>query len=189
MGERRLSLNDGSLFLLSFFAAEPPLLLALELMVEKVKGLLIRFRRADDREHALTRLVVGFLGDRNLGAGESTDLGDLGSIPTDYTTNHVRGDRDCLSPEISLLRLLGRDRGWGRVPIVAAMASISVGLTMVPITSAGCAVTLGLTIVDGRVEKDGPGTSLPIFQQACSNLFDGSSNRISSSLYLDDSFG
>jgi len=43
-GSGALSLDDRRLFLLGFFAAEPPLLFTLELMVEKVKSLLIRLR-------------------------------------------------------------------------------------------------------------------------------------------------
>ena len=104
---RPLTLDDRGLFLLGFFTAEPPLLFTLKLMVEKVESLLVCLRRANDREHALTRLVMWFLGDGNLGAGQSTNLGYLGSVPTDYATNHVRGDGDGLSPKISLLCLLG----------------------------------------------------------------------------------
>jgi hypothetical protein len=159
-------------------------------VIEEVKSLLVCLRRADNREHALTRFVMGFLCNGNLGAGESTNLGDFGSVPADYTTNHVRGDRDGLSPEVSLLRLLRGDRGWGRVPIVTAMASISIGFTMIPIASARRAVAFGLTVfADGRVEKDGSNTSLPIFQQAGTNLLDGSSDSIDGSLDLDDSLG
>ena len=41
-GMEALSLDDRGLFFLGFFASEPPLLFALELMVEKVESLLVR---------------------------------------------------------------------------------------------------------------------------------------------------
>lgn len=43
-GMEGLSLDDWCLFLLGFFTTEPPLLFALELMVEKVESLLVRLR-------------------------------------------------------------------------------------------------------------------------------------------------
>ena len=51
----------------------------LELAVEKVQGALVGLWSALDGEHALAALVVGHLGNRDSGAGQTADLGDLGA--------------------------------------------------------------------------------------------------------------
>jgi len=110
VGGRNLSLHWG-LFFMSSLTTKPPLFLAFQLVIKEVESLLVCLGRTDDCEHALTGFVVGFLGNGDFRARKSTDLGNFSPVLADYAANHVRGDRDGLGPEVSLLRLLGGDGG------------------------------------------------------------------------------
>ena len=56
------------LILLLLVAAYPSRLLALELIIQQEKRLLVRLRRTHDGEHAFARFVVGLLRDGDLRA-------------------------------------------------------------------------------------------------------------------------
>ena len=86
--------------LLQLLPAYPSLLFALQLVVEEEERLLVRLGGPDDREHALAGLVVRFLRDRDFRAGQSSNLGDLGTIAADDAANHVGRDGDILCAEV-----------------------------------------------------------------------------------------
>ncbi len=58
---------------------DPPLFLALELVVQQEQGLFVGFRSSDNSEHSLASLVVRDFGNRDSGTRESSDFSDLGT--------------------------------------------------------------------------------------------------------------
>ena len=93
--------------LLQLLPAYPSLLFALQLVVEEEEGLLIRLWRPNDREHALARVIVRFLGNADLRTRETTDLRDFRTVAANDATDHVRRNGDVLRPQIAGL---GRGR-------------------------------------------------------------------------------
>lgn len=79
--------------------------LTLELVVKQEQGLFVGLGRSDDGEHPLAAVIVGSLGDRNLGPGKSSDLGDLGS-----GTSAIDKHRDCVSDRCRRMSELGMSR-------------------------------------------------------------------------------
>lgn len=82
-------------------------LLGFEVLVQKVKCLLVRTWTTGDGEHALASVVVRSLGDRDTGTGALADLADLAATASNDAADHVSGDADVLSLDI-LSFLYGR---------------------------------------------------------------------------------
>lgn len=68
VGRRSLSLGTLGpiVMVMNLLSTKSPLLLAFQLVIKKVESLFVCLRRADNREHALARFVMGFFGNRNL---------------------------------------------------------------------------------------------------------------------------
>lgn len=82
---------------------DPPLFFALQLVVKQEECLLVRLRCANDRKHALTRLIVRCLGNGDLGPRQTTNLGDLGPAAANNAAYHVGRNGDVLRPQIGWL--------------------------------------------------------------------------------------
>src|SRR5712672_1054782 len=90
-------LEFGFFLLALMLLPNPPLLLALQLIIEEEKSLLVCLWSTNDSEHALASLVVWCLCNRDLGAREAPDLGDFGATTTDDAANHIGRDGNILS--------------------------------------------------------------------------------------------
>lgn len=98
------------------------LLLGLELVIEQEERLLVCLGGALDGKHALTRLVVGHLGDRDPGPAQAADLGDLGTALADDAADHVGRDRDVLRAQVGCV-----DEGWSRGVGLASVGRVGSG--------------------------------------------------------------
>ena len=80
------------LILLKLLTSNTALFLALELIIEQEKSLLVRLRSTDDGEHPFTSVIMRLLGNRNLGSRQAADFRDFCSVSANDASDHVRGD-------------------------------------------------------------------------------------------------
>jgi hypothetical protein len=78
-------------------------LLCLEVLVKKVKSLLVGVGAASDGEHALSGLVMGSFGNADAGARGLADLADLTATTADDASDHIRGNGDVLGLNVFAL--------------------------------------------------------------------------------------
>lgn len=207
----RYKVNGGLLLLRQLATAG---LLSFQVLVKKVEGLFVRLCASHDREHALARLIVRSLCDRDACTRASPNLGDLGSTATNDASNHVCGDADVLRLDFFAIfrdkRVATVGVGAGSsteatasrlVTEVGAVAGPVKGTTAAATAAAAAssvAVAGNWSLVEGSgpdrrancgVVEHGAGTSLPIVDKTFADFPDGLVDAFRSALHFNDSFG
>ena len=104
--------------LLCKLSTDTAFLLTFELVIEQIQCLLIGFGRTLNREHSLASVIVRALGDADLAAAQTTDLGNLRPRAPDNAADHVRRDRDVLRANLPAIgrgcSICGGSRSGGR---------------------------------------------------------------------------
>jgi hypothetical protein len=189
------------------FLANATLLLTLKLVVEQEESLLIGLGSTNNSEHALASFVMRGLGDGDLGTRKTADFCDLRTGTADDATHHVGGNRDILGANVATNGVWsgrggsrrGGDGGsdsrrWGSFAVGSGRSAVSTGTKYgrggESSSSRGWALGLGTggTSFSSRMVEDCANSALPIFEKATTNLFDGTADTFSSTLYLNDSF-
>lgn len=184
-------------------------LLGFEVFVEEIQGFFVCLCASHDSEHAFAGIIVRSLRDRDTSTRASSDFADFGSTTANDTANHVRGDADVLC--LNFLAIFS-DK-WDaavlsvgvRASAIAAWVVAEVGAVSGTVIGAAAVTTAGIVVAarsderaghwcittnggtDGGVVEDGSSTTLPIINEALSNLPNGLFDSFGSSLDFDDS--
>lgn len=180
-------------------------LLSLEVLVQKVKSLLVGLSATHDGEHAFARLVMGSLGDGDPGSRAPADLGDLATTSANDAANHVSGDADVLC--LDFLAIFGDKRVTTVAGVGVGSPAVATGLVAEVGTVTGAVVRTAVVAIadalvhgagargssnrrtDGGVIQDSTGTALPVVNQALSNFPDGLLDTLGGALHFDDTLG
>lgn len=182
-------------------------LLCFEVLVQKVKRLLVRSGTTGDGEHTLASLIMRSLGDRDAGTRVLADVTDLSATAADDASNHVRGDADVLS--LDLVTVLINSRWWrsgrhvgcrtavvlprGRcIREVGTVASTLERPRSTAHTASAAAVgerTSTCLDANSRVVEDSTVATLSIVNQALADLPDGLLDAFGCALDFDDTLG
>lgn len=180
-------------------------LFGLEVLVQEVQSLLVRLSTSHDREHALARLVVRGFRNRDSSSRAPADLRDLGSTTANDAAHHVSRNADVLG--LDLFAIFG-DKG------ITTVGNVGVGSTAVTrlvakigsvagaVVRASAAVTVGGSRgslghgsgsgtdrrTNRRVVEDGTGATLPVVDEALSNLPDRLIDALGGSLHFNNAF-
>lgn len=178
-------------------------LLALEVLVQEVKGGLVGLGAAHDGEHSLASVIVRSLGNRDSSAGSLADLADLASTTANDASNHVGRNADVLCLDLLSVLVVCWDATAGGLAIRAAvegswclLAEISTvasahhawAAVFTALVANAALSTTGLG-ADNWVVEDSAGSALPIIDQALADLPDRLLDTLWGSLDLDDALG
>ena len=188
-------------------------LFSFQVLIEKVESLFVGLSTSHDREHALARLIVRSLRDRDACTRASSNLGDLGSTAANDASNHVCGDADVLRLDFFAIlrdkRVATVGVGAGSSTKATARLVTEVGAVARPVEGAAAAATAAAatssvavasnwSLVEGsgpdrrancRVVEHSAGTSLPIVDQTLADFPDGLVDALRRALHFNDSFG